>query len=301
MAQTIYVVGEDRSGSTLLGRVLGAHSAVCDVGELYRLNTLSSGPLGCACGRTPDDCPFWGEVINALESEGVPVATLDLSGDEELYFRPRSLAPSPIVQLLGISLTGTRLAPALPRAHKMLDAAAHCSRVTDVAARVSGAGVIFDSSKVPAYGLARYMVRPESTTIVHLVRDGRATCASLMRHLQLPMTDVARRFRRRSLAALSVYWRVPRAHRMRVRYESLCASPEAEVERVLVSAGLRFEAGMLDQLTAGHALGGSRSAMLGKSKIRLDERWRTELEPNDLKTFEREAGWINRLLGYRDR
>lgn len=37
---------------------------------------------------------------------------------------------------------------------------------------------------------------------------------------------------------------------------------------------------------------------LHETKIRLDESWRTQLSPDDLETFEKIAGRMNRRLGY---
>ena len=297
MTQTLYLIGADRSGSTLLGRLLAAQSAICDVGELYRLNSPELEALGCACGRPPRDCPFWSGVIETLENRGLPIGDIDLTGDEAQYFPRRLLAPAPIVQMLAVSLTGAPPRLSVPRVKKMVEAACNCSVVTDIAAEKTGARVVFDSSKIAAYGLARYLTRPASTKIVHLVRDGRAASASMMRHLGAPMSDVARRWRRTTLAALAVNARVSRARRTRLRYEALCENPGAEVERLCSFVCLPYErSGLLP--AAGHALGGSRSPMLREKDIRVDDRWRSELNARDRETFEREAGWLNRRLGY---
>jgi hypothetical protein len=68
--RVLYVMGQDRSGSTILGSVLGSVDRFVHVGELRQLwfQGYIRGAL-CGCRLPTPDCPFWGRVVS---SAGVP-------------------------------------------------------------------------------------------------------------------------------------------------------------------------------------------------------------------------------------
>jgi hypothetical protein len=145
-----------------------------------------------------------------------------------------------------------------------------------------------------------YRTRPDAFRLIYLVRDGRAVAFSAMMHDGVPMRVAARRWLRNNLRNLAAVRRVPRAQRIRVRYEDLCAEPETELRRICKLVGVRFEesVAVLDRRNK-HNLGGSHSRMdFEESDIRLDDRWRHELSDADLASFGRGAWLLNRLLGY---
>jgi len=60
----LFVLGLGRSGSTLLGRLLGNHSRVANAGELLRLEeTLDNPESKCACGLPVNGCPDWNRLL----------------------------------------------------------------------------------------------------------------------------------------------------------------------------------------------------------------------------------------------
>src|SRR5215510_10620705 len=61
----IYVVGTGRSGSTLLGRILGEASGFVHVGELqffWKRGIMGAGP--CSCGLAIPNCDHWQSVLH---------------------------------------------------------------------------------------------------------------------------------------------------------------------------------------------------------------------------------------------
>ncbi len=64
----LFITGWDRSGSTLLSRVLAEIPGVVAVGELHYLweRGVVEGRR-CSCGETAPDCPLWGEVLLAVD------------------------------------------------------------------------------------------------------------------------------------------------------------------------------------------------------------------------------------------
>jgi hypothetical protein len=128
------------------------------------------------------------------------------------------------------------------------------------------------------------------TGFIYLVRDSRGVIASALRRKH-PLADAlrkhfkwARRFER--LAA---------SHAERtlvVHYEELCAAPVAELRRICRWIGVDYEPGMRGPQEHEHHFAHSSSSPYTHSnagEIRLDERWRDELEPAVRAEIERRA------------
>lgn len=169
---------------------------------------------------------------------------------------------------------------------------------------------------------------------IHLIRDLRAVAASFLRKQpERKMGQTARLLahdvrRNRRLIRRQHVENV--AH---LRYEDLAAEPSSQMEHVCSSLGIEYNASMLEFWnTAHHFLGGNRGALFkllqqqgvddqfaaqrvtaGEQYISnwdfdfyrrstpsefVDERWRSELTPGQLRTFRLFAGRINRQLGY---
>ena len=59
----VFIGGSGRSGSTLIGRILGQIPGFVDAGELSALAWAGLGENRlCGCGRSFDACPFWTSV-----------------------------------------------------------------------------------------------------------------------------------------------------------------------------------------------------------------------------------------------
>ena len=72
---TIFVLSDNRSGSTLLDQCLGSHPQIVSLGEVHWLDAYltqdrsiynPSHELLCSCGAAVTECPFWNSVERAL-------------------------------------------------------------------------------------------------------------------------------------------------------------------------------------------------------------------------------------------
>ncbi len=128
MTGVLFIVGASRSGSTLLERLLNELPSVMSVGELMRVwqRGFVENQL-CSCRQPFQDCPFWGEVRQRLDADGV----VDAGAVDALSRRAfkRGLRPRP---------TGEAILT-------------HWSRLFRAIADVSGARWLVDSSKDPVY------------------------------------------------------------------------------------------------------------------------------------------------------
>lgn len=64
----IYLAGTGRCGSTLLDMLLNTHPDVVTAGEIqiWPHELLLGGKQDCGCGKTIPDCPFWQEMLKAM-------------------------------------------------------------------------------------------------------------------------------------------------------------------------------------------------------------------------------------------
>lgn len=63
----IYIAGYGRSGSTILGRILGSNKAIFATGELANLIFEIGQKDKCSCGKQLQKCNFWSRVIQAIK------------------------------------------------------------------------------------------------------------------------------------------------------------------------------------------------------------------------------------------
>jgi LPS sulfotransferase NodH len=155
---------------------------------------------------------------------------------------------------------------------------------------------------------------------IHLIRDGRDVALSQLdvswgpntiEDAAVKWTTQVRRARRKSRSV---------AHYMEVRYEGLVADPEPIVRRVCEFVQLPFDAAMLDyherasERMAGVARdldpGGDRERITAAQRASQHSlvseaprseragRWRQQMDPGDVATFERIAGPTLAELGY---
>ena len=83
-----------------------------------------------------------------------------------------------------------------------------------------------------------------------------------------------------------------------MRYEDLCADTVGVCARITEWLGIDSDNVRLDYRSVEHHLLGNPMRLVDTSAIKVDERWRDELGPEDLHSFDRIAGAVNRDLGY---
>lgn len=177
--------------------------------------------------------------------------------------------------------------------------------------------------KTPGYTM--YMKRIAKTLpeahFVHVIRDGRAVAHSRIKSLSLrevPMEQAARRWRKRVGRAQRQGGRID--HYMEIRYERLVTEPEETLRRVCDFISLDWDPVMLsyhersgerlEELNRNIPAWEGKLARSAESRMALHQqttkppdpsrinRWRDEMTPEDLATFEEIAGETLTELGY---
>lgn len=277
----IYIGGSGRSGSTLLDRVLGQVPGIVSGGEILdvwragiRENRL------CGCGATFDRCPFWRQVGDEafggwaqVDAEAADLLVKSYGYRELLTSRGRDADDQTRRELLRNLYRGI--------------------------ARASGADVLVDSSKSPAYGFLLAASLQERVAAIQLIRDPRGVAYSWSKVVKRPDTpgrDVE--MLRMSAASVSARWilhnslmemlarRVPAT---RTRYETFLANPREELRRMLAAVGRPVDESSLDFITEDRVMlepnhtvmGNPMRLEVGEVKLRLDDAWRARMSTAD--------------------
>jgi hypothetical protein len=272
--KVVFIVGYPRSGSTILGNVLGEVPGCFHAGELGYVWEQSW--RRCGCGELPLDCSFWRAI---LASQGVHASHPPVDGERS----------GPLKHLI-----------AWAQLAKSRTSAAHLARLEQVycaIARRSGCSVVIDGTKRPldALGVGLLRRRGWDVMFVHLTRNPLEAMISRQRRKLARERNGVLRLRRPILVRDALTWCVTnsatsallaaffRQGSTRLRYEQFVQDPrgtlvsivrcfgEPDDERVTAAFHSNHRVG----LTPNHALGGNRSRFsTGDIAISLHERRR---------------------------
>jgi hypothetical protein len=279
----LYVMGWGRSGSTLLGNLLGELDGFFHAGELRTIWALGlRGKRLCGCGVPLDKCPLWSAILmqgfDRLEGATDPHTVAEL---QRQVLRGRH-TPRLLQQLDGHRSRW----PALDTY------ASIATRLYHAIAQVTGTRVIVDSSKRPADAMLLGHLAGIEPYYVHLVRDPRAVAYSWRRHKQSPGGGRRKEMLRYGTLTSSRNWlwvnvaaeAVRRRHEERsvlLRYEDFVSWPRATIELIAGLAGehptrLPFIDDRTVRFRANHTAGGNPNRLTDRPvAIREDDEWLT--------------------------
>lgn len=283
----LYITGVGRSGSTILEMLLAQLPGVIAIGETHYI--VERGVFGgdrCSCGVSFQDCPFWQAVLSNLPYDArrddllhAESGLRHLRYAVKIHFGKRVLSPD---------LLENTYSQFLLHLYQSIK-------------KVSGAGLIVDSSKIVPYGLFLSKLPGVEVRFLHLMRDPRAVSFSWRRRRVRPevvgreqlmwqpsyfeSSYVAAEW---NLMSQLVEW--AGYPYLRVRYEDLVQRPQAILEEIIAFAGFpmnhvdleNLEISRRDQI---HSLSGNPVRFTpGKISLKLDDEWRSKMP------------WFGRLL-----
>lgn len=285
--RVLYVAGWGRSGTTLLGNVLGQVPGLFAAGELRFLGErgLAQRRL-CSCGVRVVDCPIWRPVL-ALAFGSDPA-----SWDEaaRVLGRPGGYRHLPLL-FTPPALSARLRAATARREHERLGL---LERLYHAIGRVHGTRVVVDVSKYPQYGWLLGQIASLDVRVLHVVRDPRAVANSWQRTKASPDRPDSPHMPRYSVASSALKWTIQNAaaealagwhatRGLRVRYEDFIDEPALAIRRILELAGEPQAAlpdvdGRRVRLADVHAVAGNPNRFGGGwTELRVDDAWLSEL------------------------
>ncbi len=280
--KVVYVAGTGRSGSTLLGNAVGSLPGALSVGEVklgFRRGLAEDGT--CGCRQPVRRCPVWGPALEATFGS-IPDQAAARDFDERLSAAVR-----------------TRRVPwwiAGRQSDEVDDLVDSIGRLLRNLALVSGASVIVDSSKLPAYGSLLERSPLLDVRVLHLVRDPRAVAYSWQRaSASQAVVGFEEEMERFSPTKAALMWlestssvaglsRQGRGPRLTVRYEDLVATPATTLDRVARFAGVEPDLAFVGadglDLRMSHAVAGNPNRVRsGPLALRRDDEWSEQMPP----------------------
>lgn len=304
MVRVVYIAAHNRSGSTLLDRLLGQLEGFVSVGELRHIwGRGLAGNQACGCGKPFRECEFWTEVLAAA------FGAVDEAQAHDIMSLARNVASArTIPQLAWASLRSPDYASRFGEFAGILKA------LYEAIQRVSGASIIVDSSKSPSYGLMLAQMPFLEVHVVHLVRDSRAVAYSQQRAKRKPeiyweeQRMIVRRPSRTAIdwvltnALLHLLERYP--HYTRIRYEDFVADPGTTVQRIAAacdspSTDMRWLKDGEVWLGPAHTVSGNPVRFQqGWTRVKPDLEWREKLAGGQRRVISAVTGPLLAKYGY---
>jgi sulfotransferase family protein len=274
----LFIVGSARSGTTLLRRIVAAHRQIAITPETHWV-------------------PRWYE-----KRKGVT---------------PQGTVTSELLDRLANSRRFPRYGIAREDLEQLLEAADPVTYSTfvrgfyDLYGRVSGKRLVGDKTGEYARHIPTLHALWPEARFVHLIRDGRNVCLSVLDWKEKPGASRFATWREDRVSTIAFWWkrnvqlareagtRLPAELYYEIRYEALVMQPEEECKSLCDFLDVRFDGSMLrfhEGRTRTEPGLTAKSAWLPITPGLRD--WRSEMSKDHLERFEAAAGDVLDELGY---
>lgn len=299
MIKLLYIASPSYSGSTLLTMLLHRHPEIATIGEL-KWGGIDIDTYQCSCGELLRECSFWRNVQSRVEAQGLPfdlrMPPTDFRFPDhpfaDRFARARNRG-SVFEAVRQAAITVTPICrerwPTIAAVNR-----AAIGAILDL----QNASVFADGSKDPVRLMHLLASGDYDPFVIQLVRDGRGVMCSTIRNKCLDAETAAGDWARTHEQIERVVLRLRPAQHLRLRYEDLCENPSAELRKMFAFVGLDPDQVNVSQQSREHHILGNAMRLRGISDVRLDERWRREMDVESAMAFDRVAGARNRSYGY---
>lgn len=270
------------SGATLLTILLNRHSQIVSNGESMFFHESDTARYACSCGKYIDECEFYEATTRHMRLSDDPAGW-----DKRLFVHVPVFSLKPGIRNF---LHSPRFEGVLR--HRFINAFANYRDIRDRfldaqleffgnARKLTGASIYLDGTKSPRR--AQLFARDGrcDMKILHLVRDGRAFCASYVKNTDpVPSWREATNAWLNYIAEVDLFSRnFPSVPVLSVRYEDLCRSTEKVISAICQFLGIPNEESRADIMKDAHILG-NRMRMTFSGAIVEDSSWKEKLDKN---------------------
>lgn len=271
----LYIAGWGRSGSTILGSLLGSMNEFFHAGEIFYLWSRGiKGNFLCSCGKPFSQCETWQRILkNAYgnrDSQDVADEYLSLESDRKSLRTSRSL----VNHFLHQNNFSARFESILQFTYQ------------GISSNVGAEKIIVDSSKFPAFALFLKNQPWADVYIIHLVRDPRANAYSWLR---IKEYEPGKPLKRYSILESSVKWflhnfalsaifRGDEKYQL-FRYEEFVDNPRLILNNILSQLSVERDYsevldGKIARITSQHSIAGNPVRFIsGEIEIKKDIDW----------------------------
>jgi hypothetical protein len=281
LKKMIYIAGNARSGSTLLGTILAEAENSLAIGEtIWFWNTKSDQQI-CSCGQTFQECQVFGKIL----SDYLHAAnSLQIEVPKRGYFRKNYYA---LLFLLGFD--GLLTDQYIQTLRTFFEGLFH----------ETGANILIEDSKSFAYLCALQKMNILDIQIIHIVRDPRAVAYSWQRkkswQRNKDLVSVDSKFTilpypisaRQWLTEQFLWWIVNRFSQLNkymvVRYEDFVSDPQKIFKEICQNIGVQAESPFISNTEfkisrENHLIASNPSApRVGLNTIKFDSEWKEKM------------------------
>ncbi|SHL06350.1 hypothetical protein [Rhodothermus profundi] len=283
----LYIGGWGRSGSTLIGNILGSIDPFIHLGELVWIweHGWKSNHL-CGCGIQFQSCSFWKSVLDDFLEKN---RSVDI--DKIIFVRNRYFMSNINFLKLMLGKINDEIEEYLYYVHQLYKSIWSKSE----------SKVIVDSSKVAFHFLALSMINDIELYLIHLVRDARGCAYSWCKHIyredaesgkKIPFVQYSPAFSTSRWCLYNTFFEIFKSKSCKhalIKYESFirditsyikCFMSMLGVEKIKCCDVMDGDGNV--KIGINHTVWGNPSRLKrGKIKIRLDDAWRREMPWKD--------------------
>ncbi|WP_422080644.1 sulfotransferase [Ulvibacterium sp.] len=257
----IYILSNQRSGSTLIENILSKSNQMVSIGESFLLGGYihKIGPgvawdWNCSCGESLEHCHFWNQVY-----EKIGIAD------------PRDIKNTKIIFPKGKNKDHQK---ELNKQAKSL-----MNRIYSAVFDITDCDILVDSSKEAFYGISLYQNSPYKFKFIHLRRDLRAVSISKHKwrkkynkkhvsHIKLLLANYLHR-----LHCKSMLKRVDKKDVFDLNYEDFFKNPQKTLDDISDFFGFdAYKVPEFMELNNDHTIAGTPNRFK-KTRIKYDNRW----------------------------
>ena len=283
--KVLYIAGVGRSGSTLLGNILGQQDGFFNAGELHWIwqRGFMDNEL-CGCDTPFRECSVWQEILRSdfanLEHQDLHA----LINEWKISTQSRRMLEYSFLPNRKTTPTRKNYLNALHLLYHAIQVTTHCR-------------VIVDTSKAPTYGHLVSLLPGIQLFVLHLIRDSRGVVFSLQRSTIRPEDKKPMiKMKAWKSSALWLLWntgielRWNRRDRydgyLRMRYEDFILNPQRNIERIFHLIGENLTPRNIRnnrvEIDPTHTVSGNPGRFKhGVIDLRLSLDWQDNMVPRD--------------------